>query len=220
MRVFAALPLPAETSASIVDAFSSARGLAPKVKWVAAEGLHLTLHFFGEIPDEAVSGFWPLFDDPGLRVHAIRAQLGALGFFPSTGNPRVLWIGLQKGIEEIQAFWKEFTERLDPLRLPAGPLHSWSPGQSAPSGRRSESAPSGRRSESAPSGRSDGRGFVPHITVARAGSTPLSAHWAQVVSVPQKEFLITECVLFQSMLGTGGARYVPLRTIPFQRGAS
>jgi RNA 2',3'-cyclic 3'-phosphodiesterase len=191
MRLFAALPLPAETSAALLAAFSPARALAPKVRWVAAEGMHLTLHFFGEIAEEAVQGFSGLFDDPELRRSAIVTQLGPVGFFPSSGSPRVLWIGLQKGIEEMRDFYEAFTGKLDALRGSGGPLHEWSP---------------------------DRRGFAPHVTIARAGSTPLSTHWADVVNVPSQEFLVTGCVLFQSILGTGGARYVPLKTIAFQRG--
>jgi RNA 2',3'-cyclic 3'-phosphodiesterase len=193
MRVFAALPLPVKTSSAIREAFSAARALAPRASWVAAEGMHLTLHFFGEVPDDAVPAFSPLFDDPALRRPAIVAQLGQVGFFPPSGSPRVLWIGLQKGVQEMREFFAAFTEKLEPLRTQTGPLQGW---------------------------RADARGFTPHITVARAGSAPLSTHWADEVSVPAQEFLVTECVLFQSILGTGGARYVPLKSIAFQRGAA
>ncbi len=193
MRVFAALPLPAQVSAVIWEAFSTARTLAPGARWVGAEGMHLTLHFFGEIPESAVPAFGPLFDDPALRRPAIISQLGHVGFFPATGNPRVLWIGLQKGVDEMREFYEAFTGKLGPLRKPGKPLQEWQP---------------------------DTRGFTPHVTVARAGSTPLSTHWAEVVSVPPQEFLITECVLFQSVLGNGPARYVPMKTVAFQRGAA
>jgi hypothetical protein len=40
------------------------------------------------------------------------------------------------------------------------------------------------------------------------------------VAVPAGEFLVTECVLFQSLLGAGGAQYVPLRTIQFEKGTT
>lgn len=190
MRVFAALPLPPQTTTAILDAFSSARSLAPKAKWVAADGMHMTLHFFGEIADDAVPAFWPVLEDPALRRPAIAAQLGPVGFFPPSGTPRVLWIGLQKGVGEMREFFSAFTEKLAPLRGHGGPLQRWLP---------------------------DARGFTPHVTVARAGSAPLSTHWAEAVSVPSQDFLVTECVLFQSILGSGGARYVPLRTIAFRR---
>lgn len=189
MRVFAALPLPRQVSAAIVEAFSGARALAPKARWVDPQGMHLTLHFFGEIPDESMPGFAPLFDDPGLRRAAIVTRLGPVGFFPPSGNPRVLWVGLAKGVDEMTDFYRAFTAKLETLRLPGGPLGGWTP---------------------------DRRGFAPHITVARSGSAPLSPHWAEAVRVPAEEFLVTECVLFQSVLGAGPAKYVPLRTVSFQ----
>jgi 2'-5' RNA ligase len=193
LRVFAALTLPPATAVGIGSAFSSARKLAPGIRWVSPEAMHLTLHFFGEIPEERMPGFDPVFGDPDLRIAAIRTRLGEPGCFPSRARPRVLWIGLQDGVEAMRAFWELFTAKLGPLRQPEGPLAAWSP---------------------------DGRGFAPHVTVARAGSAPLSADWLQGASVPATEFLITECVLFQSLLGAGGARYVPLRTIPFEKGST
>ena len=188
MRVFAALALPVSVSSAIAAAFSRARSLAPRVKWVASEGMHLTLHFFGEIPDAEVEGFAPVFADPGLRRPPIRARLGRAGFFPPSGMPRVMWVGIQEGTEDMRAFWARFTERLEPLRGPGGPLRSWEP---------------------------DRRGFSPHITVARPGAAPLDPRWASEAGVPAQEFSITECVLFQSLLGSGGARYLPLRKMLF-----
>lgn len=193
MRVFAAFPLPTEVSAGICSAFSHSRTLAPKIRWVHAEGMHLTLHFFGEIPEGKIDGFSSLFDDPELQRPVIRARLGDLGFFPPGGSPRVLWVGLQEGAEEMHAFWRLFTEKIQPLRRADGPLCNWSP---------------------------DGRGFFAHVTVARSGATPMSADLVREVQVPPGEFQIAECVLFRSLLGAGGAQYVPLKAIHFQKGTA
>ena len=193
MRIFAALPLPPQVSSAIATAFAEARALAPKTRWVDPRGMHLTLHFFGDLPDESVTGFASLFDDPGLRRPAITARLGHVGFFPASGAPRVLWVGLAKGVPEMTDFHRAFTAKLDQLRGPGGPLGGWTP---------------------------DRRGFAPHVTVARSGSAPISPHWADVVKLPAEDFLVTECVLFQSVLGEGRARYVPLRTVAFQGGSA
>jgi 2'-5' RNA ligase len=189
VRVFAALTLPPAVRAAIGSAFSSARALAPKARWVSPEGMHVTLHFFGEIVESKIDDFAPLFKDPELSRPAIRARLGEPGHFPPNGTPRVLWVGLQEGVQEMEAFWKRFTEKLEPLRRGDGPLSRWSP---------------------------EARGFTPHITIARPGSAPLSVHWAKEVAVPSEEFLITECVLFQSLIGAGSAQYVPLKTLRFE----
>jgi 2'-5' RNA ligase len=193
LRVFAALPLPSSIAAGVGGAFAKARELAPRVRWVSPQLMHLTLHFFGEVPEEKIGGFKPVFEDPELRVAAIRTRLGEPGFFPSAASPRVLWVGLREGVEAMRVFWELLERKLQPLRGPDGPLPRWSP---------------------------DGRGFAPHVTVARASSAPLSAHWVDGVSLPAEEFQVTECVLFQSLLGAGGAQYVPLRTITFEKGTT
>jgi len=191
--VFAALELPPSLRSAIAGAFSGARAIAPKAKWVSTEAMHLTLHFFGEVPEAQIEGFSPVFADRALQRPAIRAQLGSAGFFPPGGPPRVLWVGLARGVEELRSFWERFTERLQPLRANGGPLRGWSPDQ---------------------------RGFSPHITVARAGPVPLSRQWAEHVQVPSGEFLVQRCVLFQSVLGPGGPRYEPLRAIVFPEGSA
>jgi len=188
VRLFSAFELPPGAHGGIADAFARVRALAPKVKWVSPESMHLTLHFFGEVADTGVGDFAAVFDDVSLRVPAIPIRLAEVGFFPGDGPPKVLWVGISGGVDRMRAFWTRFTEKLQALRAPGGPLGDWTP---------------------------DSRGFSPHITVARAGAVPLSRQWAAEVRLPAGEFLVEHCVLFQSILGPGGARYVPLRTIQF-----
>lgn len=66
---------------------------------------------------------------------------------------------------------------------------------------------------------SDARGFAPHVTIARAGTAPLEGRWMEGIAVPQSPFFLQECVLFQSVLGRDGARYVPLKRIAFEGGS-
>jgi 2'-5' RNA ligase len=62
----------------------------------------------------------------------------------------------------------------------------------------------------------DARGFSAHITIARAGHSAAAAGDTEV-EMPGMDFLIEECVLFQSMLGRAGAHYVPLKKITLAR---
>jgi RNA 2',3'-cyclic 3'-phosphodiesterase len=183
VRVFSALPLPAPTIDHIVSSFSPTRQLYPRLRWVGAQGLHVTLHFFGEIPDASVETVKQALDHPSLRRPPIRARLGKVGRFPPGGSPRVIWVGIGQGEDEMRAYWKVFEERIAPLGYVA-----------------------------------DARGFNAHITVARAGSLALEDGWGSRINVPAEEFLVRECVLFQSILGRDGAVYVPLKRIAFQEG--
>jgi 2'-5' RNA ligase len=63
----------------------------------------------------------------------------------------------------------------------------------------------------------DERGFSAHITVARAGNSGI-AGWDGSMEVPRTDFLMEECVLFQSVLGRAGAQYVSLKKISLKKG--
>jgi len=191
VRLFAALELPAVVREGIAAAFSHTRTLAPGAKWVATAAMHLTLHFFGEVSEPSVPQLLPTFDNPSLQVPSIQAVLGKPGFFPGGGAPKVLWVGIAVGTEEMQRFWSRFTDALQGLRVDGGPLEGWSP---------------------------DPRGFSPHITVARSGAVPLSRELADQVTVPPVEFQVEKCVLFQSILGPAGPKYIPLKIVQFAAG--
>jgi 2'-5' RNA ligase len=182
VRVFAALPLPPAVVGSLEAALAPARRAYPGLRWVSARGFHVTLHFFGELPEAGVAALQQVFDDPDLRVPAIAMRLGKIGQFPPRGDPRVLWVGLEQGAEEMQSYWDLFERKIFPL--------GWTP---------------------------DVRGFAAHVTVARAGKAAI-AGGNIVVEIPPMDFFMEECVLFQSVLGSAGAQYLPLKSISLNRG--
>lgn len=106
MRLFIGIPLPGEY-AQIIGEIHAAwkKRLASKVSWVRPELAHVTLKFLGEVDEEKV----------GAIVQAMRAaargsftmQGGAGGFFPATGAPRVVWVGLRQGGEECAAYFEQ-----------------------------------------------------------------------------------------------------------------
>src|ERR1700688_2202113 len=55
MRTFVALDLDPAIRQRIQNFMEEVRGLAPDVRWVTAESLHVTLKFIGEKPDAKVS---------------------------------------------------------------------------------------------------------------------------------------------------------------------
>ena len=190
MRVFAALPFPRAAIEAIESALAPLRRLFPRLRWVAEKGLHVTIRFFGEVPEPGVAAIQRVFDDRALRREPISAQLGAFGQFPARGNPRVLWVGLARGGEDMRKYCELFASAIAPLEADGGPLEGSKP---------------------------DERGFTAHVTVARNNGVAMKRGWEGGIEVPPVDFLIEECVLFQSILGRGGAEYIPLRRIPFER---
>ena len=127
MRVFAAFPLPAVARTTIAEAFKDSRAREPHARWVSNMIMHLTVHFFGELPVEAVEGLKAVFDDVSLRRPPIRARLGAPGQFPQSGRARVLWVGLDAGGDEMADFSHPFEQKIAPLSSLGGPPAAWLP---------------------------------------------------------------------------------------------
>jgi 2'-5' RNA ligase len=59
----------------------------------------------------------------------------------------------------------------------------------------------------------DPRGFTPHVTLARAGRNAARV-LDQHPALPSQPFSFEEIVLFESLLGSGGAVYRPLVRVP------
>ncbi len=94
MRLFAALVPPPE-AVEHLDAFLEVRRGAAGFRWSAAEHLHVTLAFYGDVEE------WRL-DDLVERLHAaatrrtpVAARVAGGGAFPDPAAARVLWAGLE-----------------------------------------------------------------------------------------------------------------------------
>ncbi len=93
LRLFLALPIPAEVKASISAAQDELRRLLPPraASWTRAENMHLTLRFLGDVDGQRVEALI-------ASVRSVTAGFGALpivaerlGVFPDLRYPRVVW---------------------------------------------------------------------------------------------------------------------------------
>lgn len=101
MRLFAALALPAPVIERLALAVAQARAVDPTLRWVSPEQWHLTLAFFGEVPEPRVDDLSERLRRAGGRTSPIQLQLGAPATFGSVRRARVLYAGLAEGTEEI-----------------------------------------------------------------------------------------------------------------------
>lgn len=73
------------------------------VKWVEAANLHLTLHFLGEVEDRDLAAICRVTNDVAGQVDRIPISLQGVGCFPNARRPRVLWVGLGEGRDDVTA---------------------------------------------------------------------------------------------------------------------
>src|SRR3981189_2547728 len=99
MRLFFALPVPAEAKERLRPSLDAARKTGGEgVSFPRPEQLHFPLAFLGEQPgpDEALAAGEILRETPAF-------ELGPSGVapFPYTARPRVLWLGVSAGAAEL-----------------------------------------------------------------------------------------------------------------------
>jgi RNA 2',3'-cyclic 3'-phosphodiesterase len=104
-RTFIAVHFSDEVIANLTTILSKARrmiGPQSRVRWVEPHNVHLTLQFLGNVDIDVVpilaSGLRGAFSD----IQPFEVTLTGLGAFPAPARPRVIWIGIQVGVENLK----------------------------------------------------------------------------------------------------------------------
>lgn len=90
LRLFAAIPVPHDLHASLVQL---QRGV-PGADWRPAENFHITLRFFGSIPEDVAEDLDA--ELAGLRQKSFDLRLKGADWF-GREEPRALWLGVEAG---------------------------------------------------------------------------------------------------------------------------
>jgi 2'-5' RNA ligase len=114
VRCFAALPIPPAARGTLTDALEGFRERGLPVRWVRAEGVHITLKFFGETVRDRIEAIAEALDFAVEGVGPIGMTLSGFGAFPTPERPRVLWAGIDAppALELLQDRIERHTEAL------------------------------------------------------------------------------------------------------------
>src|SRR6185503_5959 len=95
LRAFIAVELPLEIRQNIQHATSNLRrDTGSLIRWVAAENMHLTLKFLGDIPSANVEALTQMIHAQADSFNCFDIYLTGIGSFPSPKRPRVIYIGI------------------------------------------------------------------------------------------------------------------------------
>jgi RNA 2',3'-cyclic 3'-phosphodiesterase len=73
------------------------------VKWVEPDNLHLTLLFLGEVNDREVPAMCAAVGEVCARHGPFTLTVEGAGCFPNPRRPRVVWVGIGEGTQELVA---------------------------------------------------------------------------------------------------------------------
>jgi RNA 2',3'-cyclic 3'-phosphodiesterase len=86
------------------------------LKLVEPENIHMTIRFLGDISLGLADKIYSEMQKVSFRPFLV--QLTGLGVFPSLNFPRVLWVGITLGGDQLQNVFSQIEPRLQYLGLP------------------------------------------------------------------------------------------------------
>jgi 2'-5' RNA ligase len=118
MRTFVAIDLDPEIKKGIILLIEKLDRFRANIKWIKPQGMHLTLKFTGEIPENKADDIQAALKDISLWHEGFHMKIVGTGRFPEGSRfPRVLWVGIENSSELI-AMQKDLESRLEKLSIP------------------------------------------------------------------------------------------------------
>lgn len=81
-------------------------------RWVVPENLHVTLNFVGDVVDIEVPELCKLIKEAIEPFDSFEMSLHGVSGFTNPAEPRVLWMGVDEGQEELTAIFNALAEVL------------------------------------------------------------------------------------------------------------
>ena len=101
IRTFVAIDLPEEIKADLASVIADLSKKNDRVRWVKPAGMHITLKFLGDIPEQTGGPLSVELNAVSRDFSPLGLAVEGLGVFPNLRRPRVVWAGLSGEIERL-----------------------------------------------------------------------------------------------------------------------
>jgi RNA 2',3'-cyclic 3'-phosphodiesterase len=118
-RLFVAIPLPPNVVELVREIQSHLAKFDLPLRYVDPDFAHLTLHFLGDAPPERAELLTLALPKVVGRHGPILLRTAGMGVFPNPRKPRVLWLGLEGGLRNLQALHRDIGAALRSYDFPA-----------------------------------------------------------------------------------------------------
>jgi 2'-5' RNA ligase len=95
------------------------RELNLDLKIVDPQNIHVTIRFLGSINPKMVERIYEAMQS--INFEPFHIQLYGLGAFPSLNYPRVVWIGIMQGADQLKNIFNQLEPQIQALGFPKDP---------------------------------------------------------------------------------------------------
>lgn len=112
MRIFVALDVDNEIKDRIKETMSRLSGKDFDIKPVEKDNLHFTIKFLGEVDEHRLHGIEKLISESVKDVKPFKISVEGTGYFGTSQQPKVVWVGVKEGRHEMSKLMKIINEKL------------------------------------------------------------------------------------------------------------
>ena len=117
MRLFVAVPLTDDVKRRMLRVGDQISVPGSKIRWLAADQLHLTLKFIGDVQDSLAQAISDAVVRVGERTPAFSLEVSGTGCFPPRGPVRVIWVGGSEDSGSLLKAVQLLEQELEPLGI-------------------------------------------------------------------------------------------------------
>ena len=108
MRAFVAIEVSDQTVLNSIQKVQSELNI--KAKPVELHNMHFTVQFLGEVSEEMVGKISDALNS--LEFSPFSISFAGLGVFPKPSFPRIVWVGTDEGVDELEKLAEVIREKL------------------------------------------------------------------------------------------------------------
>ena len=112
LRTFIAIDLDPDVRSRFKSAQDLLETTGADIRWVKPERAHLTLKFLGDTASDQVEDIGSALKSIASDTDDFEVVFGGLGVFGPKKRPRVLWVGVQTGLEQLRGLQKAIDRTL------------------------------------------------------------------------------------------------------------
>jgi RNA 2',3'-cyclic 3'-phosphodiesterase len=118
LRLFICVNLDDTLRADIYNSLSKVISDYPSLKWVKPKNLHITLKFLGDVPVDKIENIRKILTYIANNYKEFSIELSKIGVFPDFRRPKIIWLGIFKGSEELEKIAYSLEEELEKTGFP------------------------------------------------------------------------------------------------------